>query len=135
MEPVCFYPVCHNGGIKAINPGYEGMKVASPRMYPVCYNGDIQALNYSQRGMKGASQFLSCLPQWGQRGNNCGFLNEQANVQNMHCSIKSGQGKIHLYCCYQGWASFLFKRTFRSCRSFPLFHKERSVLSVLFRSL
>ena len=34
----------------------------------------------------------------------------------------------------QGWASVLFKRTFRSFRSFPFFSKERSVLSVLFRS-
>ena len=34
----------------------------------------------------------------------------------------------------QGWASVLFKRTFRSLRSFAFFIKERSVLSVLFRS-
>ena len=36
---------------------------------------------------------------------------------------------------YQGWASVLFKRTFRSLRSFAFFIKECSVLSVLFRSL
>ena len=35
----------------------------------------------------------------------------------------------------QGWASVLFKRTFRSLRSFAFFIKECSVLSVLFRSL
>ena len=35
----------------------------------------------------------------------------------------------------QGWASVLFKRTFRSFRSFPFFIKERFVLSVLFHSL
>ena len=35
----------------------------------------------------------------------------------------------------QGWASVLFKRTFRSLCSFPFFIKERCVLSVLFRSL
>ena len=34
----------------------------------------------------------------------------------------------------QGWASVLFKRTFRSFRSFTFFSKERSVLSVLLRS-
>ena len=34
----------------------------------------------------------------------------------------------------QGWASVLFKRTFRSFRSFPFFSKERNVPSVLFRS-
>ena len=35
----------------------------------------------------------------------------------------------------QGWASVLFKRTFRSLRSFLFFIKERSDLCVLFRSL
>ena len=35
----------------------------------------------------------------------------------------------------QGWASVLFKRTFRSLRSFAFFIKERSVLCVLLRSL
>ena len=35
----------------------------------------------------------------------------------------------------QGWASILFKRTFRSLRSFAFFIKERSVLCVLLRSL
>ena len=35
----------------------------------------------------------------------------------------------------QGWASVLFKRTFRSLRSFPFFIKECSDLCVLFRSL
>ena len=35
---------------------------------------------------------------------------------------------------YQGWASVLFKRTFRSLLSFAFFSKERSVLSVLLRS-
>ena len=34
----------------------------------------------------------------------------------------------------QGWASFLFKRTERSLRSFPFFIKERNDLCVLFRS-
>ena len=37
-------------------------------------------------------------------------------------------------CRMQGWASVLFKGTFSSLRSFPFFIKERSVLSVLFRS-
>ena len=32
----------------------------------------------------------------------------------------------------QGWASVLFKRTFRSLRSFPFFIKERSDLCILF---
>ena len=41
----------------------------------------------------------------------------------------------HLQVSIQGWASVLFKRTFHSFRSFPFFIKERSVLSVLFRSL
>ena len=35
----------------------------------------------------------------------------------------------------QGWASVLFKRTFRSLRSFSFFIKERNDLCVLFRSL
>ena len=35
----------------------------------------------------------------------------------------------------QGWASVLFKRTFRSLRSFAFFLKECSVLCVLLRSL
>jgi len=35
----------------------------------------------------------------------------------------------------QGWASVLFKRTFRSLCSFPFFAKERFVLYVHFRSL
>ena len=35
----------------------------------------------------------------------------------------------------QGWASVLFKRTFRSLRSFAFFIKERSVLCVLLHSL
>ena len=35
----------------------------------------------------------------------------------------------------QGWASVLFKRTFRSLRYFAFFIKERSVLCVLLRSL
>ena len=40
----------------------------------------------------------------------------------------------YLY-CGQGWASVLFKRMFRSFHSFAFFIKERSVLSVLLRSL
>ena len=40
----------------------------------------------------------------------------------------------YLY-CGQGWASVLFKRMFRSFHSFGFFIKERSVLSVLLRSL
>ena len=39
------------------------------------------------------------------------------------------------YTKIQGWASVLFKRTFRSLRSFPFFIKEHSNLCVLFRSL
>ena len=31
---------------------------------------------------------------------------------------------------YQGWASVLFKRMFRSLRSFPFFIKEQNVLCV-----
>ena len=40
-----------------------------------------------------------------------------------------------LMCIIQGWASVLFKRMFRSLRSFAFFIKECSVLCILLRSL